>query len=229
MKSLGPFVAIFLALLASPANADDLQASLEAALASGDVQTIGAIWTSHPDKASQMEIGQWLKDKIDNGQVSDSFSIALSPILASEGVVEGALTYLDYFAAVSLVDVAACPDASSRGAVAEAAVFMHALSRRKLSADAAQTRSRVKRAMALEAATAGKRRVDPSLCGGGWIPYSNPHGLPLPDAPPDKTGSRRKLWSATGPLYIDDPAWRSKRSAALPNLESLLLTIDGIH
>ena len=229
MKSLGPFVAIFLMLLSSSANADNLLASLDAALASGDVQNMVAILTSHPDKASQMEAGQWLKDKIDHGQASDSFSIALSPILASQGDVEGALTYLDYFAAVSFIDIDTCPDASFRGAHAEGVIFISALLRRKLNVDPAQARNSVKKAMALEAATAGKRRVDPSLCGGGRIAYSNPHGLPLPDAPPDKTGSRRKLWSATGPLYIDDPAWRAKRSAALPNLESLLLTIDGMH
>ena len=228
MKRPEIYLAMLIILVASPALGDDIRRSLEAALASGNTQVMASILSSRPAVTDRLEIGRWLRKKIDLGQTPDSFVPLLPAILASQGDVELAVAYVNYYFAISFIDVSACPEISSGGSVVEAAAFASGIFLDRLNIDPAQFRVAVDRPIELEEATANLRRVDPSLCAGGLTPYSNPRQTPPPSASPDASGLRRQLWSPGGPLYRDDPTWRAKRRAILPNLRRYLLALhDG--
>jgi hypothetical protein len=207
-------------LFSTPAPADDLRGALDLALSSRDTAKILSIMKDHKEPSDQPEIIRWLKDKVDTGQAPDQFASFLIVTSLREKNFDNALFYLSYYRTLIVVDGATCSDPSSPGSLLEGTIFLFGRLMKDQTFTVDQKNKAVDRAMKLEEATSAVRRRDPSLCGAGLTRYAKDLHLQSPTPP--------KSEESTG-LYNDDPDWRQKRSATLPNLRTLLLATVGVN
>ncbi len=173
----------------------------------------------HKDPADRAEIVQWLQEKVDTGKAPDSYAMEMAVASLRNDDRIKALTYLNYYRAIILVDGATCSDPTSVGSLLEGSIFLFG----KLTADERITvderRNSVDHALRLGGETSLLRKRDPSLCRAGLTAYAKQLNVPMsPDPAASLAG-----------LYADDPVWREKRVQILPNLKKMLLIASGVQ
>ena len=212
--------AILLVLtLASVVMADELRNSLDASLSEGDNAKLMGIMNAQTDPASQLEIRDWIKEKVDSGEGPASFALTTAVADAKAKKIDDALEYLNYYRAILLVDSSICPDPSSGGAQIEATLFVFARFFNELGGTDDQKRAAISRAMKLESEIAPKRLVDPSLC--NYRTDKSARDLSGNNPAPQPLGLPRGRYAANA-------NWKDKRAAVLPNLEKFLAAWSGL-